>query len=67
MNLNEILVTEVQIRMSAVGICGSDVSYLVKGAIGHFIVNGPMILGHESAGVVSKLGKNVTSLKVGEF
>ena len=51
--------------MSAVGICGSDVHYLVNGAIGDFIVKAPMVLGHEAAGVVSKLGKNVTHLKVG--
>ena len=52
--------------MSAVGICGSDVSYLVKGAIGDFIVKAPMVLGHEAAGIVEKLGKNVTSLQVGK-
>jgi len=57
---------EVLIRMSAVGICGSDVSYLVKGYIGDFVVNSPMVLGHESAGVVAKCGKNVTSLKIGD-
>jgi len=57
---------EVLIRMSAVGICGSDVSYLVKGYIGDFVVNSPMVLGHEAAGIVSKLGKNVKTLKVGD-
>ncbi|ROT63366.1 putative sorbitol dehydrogenase-like [Penaeus vannamei] len=41
---------EVLLRMSQVGICGSDVSYLVRGSIGDFIVKAPMILGHESAG-----------------
>ena len=57
---------EVQIRMVAVGICGSDVHYLVNGKIGDFVVKAPMILGHEAAGIVSKLGKNVTNLKVGK-
>jgi len=57
---------QVQIRMAAVGICGSDVHYLVKGSIGDFVVKAPMILGHEAAGVVSKVGKNVTNLKVGD-
>ena len=36
------------------GICGSDVHYLVHGRIGDFIVEKPMVLGHESAGVVHK-------------
>ncbi|XP_042226141.1 sorbitol dehydrogenase-like isoform X2 [Homarus americanus] len=54
---------EVLLRMAQVGICGSDVSYWTKGAIGHFVVLAPMVLGHESAGVVAKCGKNVTSLK----
>jgi len=52
--------------MSAVGICGSDVHYWMRGRIGDFIVKGPMVLGHEAAGVVSKLGKNVTNLQVGD-
>jgi L-iditol 2-dehydrogenase len=57
---------EVQLRMGAVGICGSDVHYLVHGRIGDFVVKAPMILGHEAAGVVSKVGKDVTTLKVGD-
>ena len=50
--------------MGCVGICGSDIHYLVNGRIGDFIVKKPMILGHESSGTVAKLGKNVTNLKV---
>ncbi|XP_031840122.2 sorbitol dehydrogenase isoform X1 [Nomia melanderi] len=57
---------EVLIEMACVGICGSDVHYLVNGKIGDFVVRKPMIIGHESAGVVSKLGKGVTNLKVGD-
>lgn len=52
--------------MACVGICGSDVHYLVNGRIGDFVVREPMIMGHESSGVVSKLGKGVTNLKVCE-
>ena len=58
-------VAEVQLSMSHVGICGSDVHYWKHGAIGDFILKAPMVLGHEAAGVVSKLGPGVTSLKVG--
>ncbi|XP_071644868.1 sorbitol dehydrogenase isoform X3 [Temnothorax longispinosus] len=57
---------EVLVEMGCVGICGSDVHYLVNGRIGDFIVKKPMIIGHESSGTVSKLGKNVKNLKVGD-
>ncbi|KAK2581767.1 hypothetical protein KPH14_002246 [Odynerus spinipes] len=57
---------EVLIEMSCVGICGSDVHYLERGRIGDFILREPMIIGHEAAGVVAKLGKNVKHLKVGD-
>jgi len=57
---------EVLIRMAKVGICGSDVHYWTHGRIGHFVVTGPMVIGHESAGVVVRCGKDVTSLKPGD-
>jgi len=57
---------EVLLRMSAVGICGSDVHYLVNGAIGDFIVKAPMVIGHEAAGIVTKVGSKVTTLKIGD-
>lgn len=50
--------------MACVGICGSDVHYLVNGRIGDFVVRKPMIIGHESSGVVAKIGKDVKTLKV---
>lgn len=53
--------------MHKVGICGSDVKYWTAGAIGDFIVTGPILLGHEASGVVTKLGSNVTNLKVGNY
>lgn len=57
---------DVLLRMSQVGICGSDVSYLTKGAIGDFVVKAPMVLGHEAAGVIVECGKNVKNLKAGD-
>ncbi|EFN71779.1 Sorbitol dehydrogenase [Camponotus floridanus] len=57
---------EVLLEMGCVGICGSDVHYLVNGRIGDFILKKPMIIGHESSGTVAKLGKNVKNLKVGD-
>lgn len=52
--------------MDCVGICGSDVHYLVKGRIGDFVVTKPMVIGHEAAGIVAKVGKNVKHLVVGD-
>ncbi|XP_017868649.1 PREDICTED: sorbitol dehydrogenase-like [Drosophila arizonae] len=57
---------EVLIAMDSVGICGSDVHYLTKGRIGHFVVTKPMVIGHESAGVVAKVGSKVKNLAVGD-
>lgn len=41
--------------MDCVGICGSDVHYLVEGRCADFIVKEPMIIGHEASGVVHKV------------
>jgi len=57
---------EVAIAVKSVGICGSDVHYYEHGRIGDFVVNEPMILGHEAAGVVTKVGGGVHHLKVGD-
>ncbi|EDV91348.1 sorbitol dehydrogenase [Drosophila grimshawi] len=62
----EISDEEVLIAMDSVGICGSDVHYLTKGRIGHFVVTKPMVIGHESAGVVAKVGSKVKNLVVGD-
>ncbi|KAL5365675.1 putative D-xylulose reductase A [Aspergillus floccosus] len=48
------------------GICGSDVHYWEHGSIGQFVVKDPMVLGHESSGVITKVGSAVTTLKVGD-
>lgn len=43
-----------------------QVHYWDHGAIGNFVLKDPMVLGHESSGVVAKVGSEVTSLKVGD-
>lgn len=53
--------------MHSVGICGSDVHYWEHGRIGDFVVTEPMVLGHEAAGRVVKVGSAVKHLKVGEL
>jgi len=57
---------EVLIAVHSVGICGSDVHYLVNGRIGDFIVKSPMVLGHESSGTIVEIGSGVTNLKKGD-
>lgn len=57
---------DVRIRIHTVGICGSDVHYYQHGRIGPFVVNAPMVLGHEAAGTVIETGSDVKNLKVGE-
>ena len=57
---------DVRIRVEIVGICGSDVHYYTHGRIGPFVVNAPMVLGHEAAGTVVETGSKVTSLAVGD-
>jgi len=42
------------------------VHYLTHGRIGPFVLTAPMVLGHEAAGVVVRLGAGVTHLAVGD-
>jgi D-xylulose reductase len=58
---------DVKIRISACGICGSDIHYYMEGAIGDFIVKEPMILGHEAAGVIVEKGDQVAGLELGDL
>jgi L-iditol 2-dehydrogenase len=57
---------EVLVAISAVGVCGSDVHYYEHGRIGDFVVEAPLVLGHESAGRVVALGEGVTRHAVGD-
>lgn len=55
-----------QIAIRATGLCGSDLHYYNHGRNGDFVVREPMALGHESSGVVTALGPDVKTLKVGD-
>ncbi|AXQ95547.1 NAD(P)-dependent alcohol dehydrogenase [Cereibacter azotoformans] len=57
---------DVRIKLHTVGICGSDVHYYTHGRIGPFVVNEPMVLGHEASGTVIEVGAQVTTIKVGD-
>jgi D-xylulose reductase len=57
---------DVRIALRTVGICGSDVHYYTHGRIGQFVVEEPMILGHEASGQVIEVGAAVTNLRPGD-
>ncbi len=54
------------IAVRSVGVCGSDVHYWEHGRIGDFVVESPLVLGHESAGVVEEVGAEVTDFQPGD-
>ncbi|MEA2132714.1 MAG: L-iditol 2-dehydrogenase [Solirubrobacteraceae bacterium] len=57
---------EVLVQITAVGVCGSDVHYYEHGRIGPFVVEAPLVLGHESAGRVAELGEGASKHAVGD-
>lgn len=48
----------VKIRVTAVGICGSDLHNYLDARIGDTQITQPLVLGHEFAGVVIEVGEN---------
>ncbi len=57
---------EVLVQVRSVGVCGSDVHYYRDGRIGGFVVERPLVLGHEVSGVVVDVGSDVPQSRVGE-
>ena len=57
---------EVLVRMAAGGICGSDLHYYQDGGFGPIRVREPIILGHEIAGAIERVGAGVSSLAPGD-
>ncbi|MDJ0394683.1 NAD(P)-dependent alcohol dehydrogenase [Rhodococcus sp. G-MC3] len=57
---------EVLVRVTAVGVCGSDAHYYREGRIGDHVVGGPLVLGHEAAGVVVAVGSGVADTRIGQ-
>jgi len=62
LELDEPQAGEVLVRITASGICHSDLS-VINGARPRPV---PMLLGHESTGIVEKLGEGVDDLEVGQ-
>uniref|UniRef100_A0A6B2L8X4 Enoyl reductase (ER) domain-containing protein n=1 Tax=Arcella intermedia TaxID=1963864 RepID=A0A6B2L8X4_9EUKA len=56
----------VVVRIHTVGICGSDVHYWAHGRCGPFVVNGPLVLGHECSGIIVEVGEGVSNVAVGD-
>ncbi len=44
---------ELLVRVTGVGLCGSDRHWFLEGGIGDALLDAPLVLGHEFAGVVS--------------
>ena len=57
---------DVRVAINTVGVCGSDVHYFTHGRIGDYVVDQPMVLGHEASGRVVEVGANVATLKPGD-
>lgn len=57
---------EVLVQVGAVGVCGSDVHYFREGKIGDFVVEAPLVLGHESGGVIVAVGSDVDAARIGQ-
>lgn len=56
----------VQVKVDAVGLCGSDLHYFLEGRVGDTEARYPQVLGHEPAGTVLALGEGVTGWSPGD-
>jgi len=57
---------EVLVRVTAVGVCGSDVHFYHDGRLGEWRVEDPLVLGHESGGIIVAVGEDIDPARVGE-
>ena len=62
----ELATTDVELRLGAGGICGSDLHYFQHARVGNFSLREPLIPGHEVSGVVARIGSAVTRVAVGD-
>ncbi|MGY2746307.1 NAD(P)-dependent alcohol dehydrogenase [Pseudarthrobacter sp. O4] len=56
---------QVLVQVAAVGVCGSDVHYYEHGRIGEYMVDHPLILGHELSGRIAAVGSSVDPSRIG--
>jgi L-idonate 5-dehydrogenase len=57
---------EVEVRISTGGICGTDLHYYNHGGFGLVRLREPMVLGHEIAGTITKVGAGVDHVARGQ-
>ena len=58
---------DVKIKMTAVGVCGSDIHYYTQGRIGSQVVKYPFAVGHEGSGIVAEVGSGVKRVRPGDM
>ncbi len=64
--LPALLPHQVEVKIERGGICGSDLHYYHEGGFGTVRIKEPMVLGHEIAGTIAKIGSAVSHVKVGQ-
>lgn len=57
---------EVLVQVGSVGVCGSDTHYYLHGRIGPYVVDEPLVLGHEVSGRIVAVGADVDTRRVGQ-
>lgn len=57
---------QVLVQVGSVGVCGSDVHYYQHGRVGEFVVESPLVLGHEAGGTVVATGRDVDPARLGQ-
>lgn len=58
---------DVKIKLTTIGVCGSDIHYYAEGKIGSQVVEYPYPVGHECSGIIDEVGGEVTKVKVGDL
>jgi L-idonate 5-dehydrogenase len=58
--------SDVLVRISTGGICGSDLHYYQHGGFGTVRIRAPLVLGHELAGTIMACGSEVREFKPGD-
>ena len=53
--------------MQACGICGTDVAMWTQGRAKDFIITDPIVIGHESSGIIYQVGDDVSHIKIGKY